>query len=156
MNVYAFQPISFLFHWTLFIGSADAIVAEITSTLSRNSLDNARPDSQLTKNLPSYFCFILFYKRLLNDTGKDRHTHESFFQAQNTNVQLSLTSPKRQRYPATHGTSLSSWAKQFSLYQQLCLTFLEPASCLWWEATFHHRSNIFFTAFRVFQKEVWC
>lgn len=53
MNGYAFQLIWFLFHGTLFISSADAIVAEITSTLSRNSLDNARPDSQLMKNLSS-------------------------------------------------------------------------------------------------------
>lgn len=76
-----------LFHWTLFISAADATVAEITSTLSRNSLCNTRPDSQQArKNCLRISASFYFTKGRFNDGGKDRDTHKAFSQAQNTDM----------------------------------------------------------------------
>lgn len=109
-----------LFHWTLFISAADATVAEITSTLSRNSLCNTRPDSQQArKNCLRISASFYFTKGRFNDGGKDRDTHTKHFPRPRTliwqawqylTLQLSLPCPGRQRCPATPGPRLSSRA----------------------------------------------
>ena len=162
MKGYAFQPIWFLFHWTLFISSADAIAAEITSTLSRNSLDNSRPDSQLIKNLPSYFCFILFYKRLLSWYRKEQTDAWAFLQAQNTDMSILLTAAAFPCRPREAKVPSNSRDKAFILSLAV---FFVPATLLGLPSAsilsvmgghIPSSKQRFFTTSRVFQKEVWC
>lgn len=108
-----------LFHWTLFISAADATVAEITSTLSRNSLCNTRPDSQQARKTAFVFLLHSILQKVALTMEERTDTHIKLFPRPRTliwqawqylTLQLSLPCPGRQRCPARPGPRLSSRA----------------------------------------------